>query len=189
MYGQNFGGVRIRMPINMFSGRKKPMIFEKGGAYVTVDDWYSINRRSPAMSTNSCAIIGPNKVYYSDDPAYRNRRLVYRHAGTAHYYPYDLGMVKGAHWSYEQEWRFKITALAFETQLPDDGYFNKVTLDLAAYPVEATTLSIPLDPAAIGELEVTLGPKADHAVVKQVERILAAHAPDATLTRSKIRIR
>ena len=189
MYGRNFGGVRIRLPVNMFAGRKQPMIFEKGGALLTVDGWHAISRKSPAMGTNGCSIIGPNKVYYCDDPAYRNRKLVYRHAGKAHFYPYDLGMVKGTHWSYEQEWRFKIAALAFEAQFPDDEYFNKVTLDLASYPVEPTALFIPLDPSALDELEVTLGPKADEATLKEVERVLAAYAPNASLVRSQIAIR
>lgn len=189
MYGNNFGGVRIRLPANMFTGRKEPMVFAKGGALFTVDSWHSITRQLPAMGTDSCAIIGPNKVYYSDDPAYRNRKLVYRQAGTAHFYPYDLGMVKGTHWSYEQEWRFKIAALAFEARFPDDEYFNMVTLDLKTYPVEATALLIPLAPSALDELEVTLGPKADDAALKEVERILASHAPKATLTRSQVRIR
>lgn len=189
MYGHNFGGVRIRLLANMFAGRKEPMIFEKGGAFLTVDGRYSIGRKLPAMSTVSCAIIGPNKVYYSDDPAYRSPNLVYRHAGTAYFYPYDLGMVKCTDWSYEQEWRFKIAALAFEAQFPDDEYFNKVTLDLAAYPVEANALFIPLDPFAFDELEVTLGPKADAAAIEEVQRVLAAHAPRATLARSQLRVR
>jgi hypothetical protein len=189
MYGQNFSGVRLRLPSNMFVGRKEPMIFEKGGALITAESPHSINRKSPAMSTNSCAIIGPNKIYYSDDPAYRIRPLVYRHAGTAHFYPYDLGMVKGTLWSYEQEWRFKIAALNFEAQFPDDEYFNKVTLDLEKYPVEARDLFIPLAPSAINELEVMIGPKADSATCREVERILAEHAPSAKLTRSRIQIR
>lgn len=189
MYGQNFSGVRIRLPTNMFIGRKEPVIFEKGGAVITVESWHSINRKSPAMSTNSCAIIGPNKIYYSDDPAFRNRPLVYRHAGTAHFCPHDLGMVKCTHWSYEQEWRFKIAALSFEAQFPDDEYFNKVTLDLETYPVEAEALFIPLAPLAINELEVMIGPKADSATCREVERILAEHAPSASLTHSQIQIR
>jgi len=189
MYGQNLCGVRLGLPANMFCGRKEPVIFEKGGALLTVDSCYSITRKWPAMDINSCAIIGPNKVYYSNDPAYRNRRLVYRHAGTAHLYPYDLGMVKGTHWSYEQEWRFKISALNFEGQFPDDDYFNKVTLDFAAFPVESEALFIPLDSSSLDQLVVTLGPKADDAVAKKVKRVLAEHAPKATLVPSQIHIR
>lgn len=189
MYGQNFGGVRIRLPANMFSGRNEPIVFEKGGALLMVDSWHSITRELPAMGTNSCAIIGPNKVYYSDDPAFRNRKLVYRQEGMAHFYPYDLGMAKGTHWAYEQEWRFKIAALPFEAQFPDDEYLNKVAVDLAAYPVDATALLIPLDPSTFDELEVTLGPKADDAAFGRVKSLLATHAPRATVTRSQVRIR
>lgn len=189
MYGHNFGGVRIRLPTNMFAGREESIIFEKGGALLTVDSWYSIGRKPPAMVTTGRSIIGPNKVYYSDDPAFRNRKLVYRQGGTAHFYPYDLGMVKGTHWTYEQEWRFKIAALGFEAEFPDDEYFNEVTLNLADYPVEAAALFIPLDPSVFDELEVTLGPKVDRAAANRVERVLAAHATKATLVRSTVHIR
>lgn len=189
MYGQNFSGVRIRMPSNMFVGRQKPKVLEKGGALLTTGTWHPINRKSPAISTNSREIIGPNKVFYSDDPAYRNRPLVYRHAGTAYFYPNDLGMVKGTHWEYEQEWRFKIAAFPFEGQFPDDEYFNNVALDFETYPVEAEALFIPLAPSAINELEVMIGPKADSSGRNEVERILGEHAPSATLTHSQIKIR
>jgi hypothetical protein len=150
---------------------------------------YSIVRKAPAMSTSGCAIIGPNKIWYSDDPIYRNRKLVYRKGGTAHFNPYDLGMVKGTHWAYEEEWRFKIAALSFEAQFPDDRYFNEVTLDLAAYPVESEALFIPLDPSALDELEVTIGPRCEAAVVTELRRILAEHAPRAKLVRSRVAIR
>jgi Protein of unknown function (DUF2971) len=189
MYGQNFSGVRLRLPANMFSGRKNPLIFEKGGAVIKTDTRYSITRKLPAIGTESYAIIGPNKIYYSDDPAYRSRKLVYRRAGTARFYPYDLGMVKGTQWSYEQEWRFKVAAFNFEAQFPDDEYLNKTTLDLASYPVEATALFIPLDPSAFDEMEVTIGPKADDNAIEEVKRSLAAYAPKATLVRSQILIR
>ena len=141
------------------------------------------------MVANSHVSIGPNKVYYSDDPIYRNRKLVYRHTGAADYYPHDLGMVKGTHWSYEHEWRFKIAALAFETQMPDDNYLDKVTLDFMSYPIETSALFIPLEPSALDELEVTVGPKTDNATVKAVERILTVYAPHAKLVRSHVRVR
>lgn len=189
MYGQSFCGVRLRMPANMFSGRERPKVLEKGGASLVMDSWYTITRKSPAFITNGRSILGPNKVYYSDDPIYRNRRLVYRQGEKAFFSPHDLGLVKGTHWSYEQEWRFKIAALQFETSFPDSEYFNKVALDFVEYPVEALALYIPLDPSALDELEVTIGPRADSAAIKAVERILSDHAPKAEIVRSKVRIR
>lgn len=189
MYGQNLTGVRIRLPANMFAGREKPTVFEKGGAICKFDSWYSVERQAPAMGTKGCAIIGPNKVYYSDDPAYRNRRLVYRKGGLAHLYPYDLGMVKGTDWSYEQEWRFKIASLSFECQFPDDRYFNEVTLNFSKYRVETQALFVPLDASTLDELEVTVGPKADPGAIEEIERILAGHAPRARVVQSKICVR
>lgn len=189
MYGRNFEGVRIRLPANMFSGRMSPTVLEKGGAFCSFTGQYSIERKAPAMSTSGCAIIGPNKVWYSDDPTYRNRKLVHREGGTAYFNPYDLGMVKGTYWAYEEEWRFKIATLSFETQFPDDRYFNEVTLDFTAYPVAAEALFIPLDPSALDKLEVTLGPRADATAMTELTRILAEHAPQAKLVRSQIPIR
>ncbi|NEH46384.1 DUF2971 domain-containing protein [Rhizobium leguminosarum] len=189
MYGRNFEGVRIKLPSNMFAGRESPMVFQKGGALCSFAGQYSIARKAPAMSTSGCAIIGPNKVWYSDDPNYRNRKLVYREGGTAYFDPYDLGMVKNTYWAYEEEWRFKIAALSFESQFPDDRYFNEVTLDFAGYPVETEALFIPLDTSALDELEVTLGPRAEATVMTDLERILAQDAPKAKLMRSQIPIR
>lgn len=189
MYGQGLAGVRIRLPSDMFGGRNEARVFEKGGALSTIDSWYAVERLSPAASTRGCAIIGPNMIYYSDDPAFRNRKLVHRQAGLAHVYPYDLGMVKNTHWSYEQEWRFKVSAFPFEASYPDDRYFNEVTLNLEAYPVVTQALFLPLDPSALDELEVVVGPKADAATHNDVERLLATYVPKATLVRSQIRIR
>ncbi len=189
MYGRNFEGVRIKLPSNMFAGRESPMVFEKGGAIGSFSGQYSIVRKAPAMSTSGCAIIGPNKIWYSDDPIYRNRNLVFRERGTAYFNPYDLGMVKSTYWAYEEEWRFKIAALAFESQFPDDQHFNEVTLDLVGYPVETNVLFIPLARSALDELEVTLGPRANAEAMKAVELILEKYVPRAKLTRSYIPIR
>jgi len=189
MYGQNFCGVRMRLPANMFKGRHEPIIFDKGGAITTVDESYTIVRKAPAMQTTGRAIIGPNKIYYNDDPAYRARKLVHRRGGVANYYPYDIGMVKGADWSHEEEWRFRIAALSFETQFPDDTYLNEVTLDFEEYPVETQALFVPLDESALDELEITIGPKADGTVVVDVGNMLSKFAPRADLVRSQIRIR
>jgi hypothetical protein len=165
------------------------MVFEKGGALSIVNAEWTISRAFPAMGTLGCGIIGPNKVYYSDDPAFRVKKLIYRHEGWANVFPYDLGMVKGTHWFYEQEWRFKIAAVSFEAQVPDDDYFNNVTLDLKKYPVLTECLFVPLDPSVFDEMEVTIGPKADDSAVEAVEAILSAFAPRARIVRSKVPIR
>ncbi|WP_159080037.1 DUF2971 domain-containing protein [Methyloceanibacter sp. wino2] len=189
MYGDRFCGVRMRLPANMFAGRREPVIYEKGGALTIFDGSYTILRKAPAMQTQGCAIIGPNKVYYSDDASYRSHRLVYHCGDTAAFYPYDLGMVKSTHWSYEQEWRFKIAALAFEAEYPNDKYFNEVTLDFERYPIENNALFVPLDESALADMEVTVGPKITKASADEVGDILREFAPRASLVPSQLRIR
>jgi hypothetical protein len=95
-------------------------------------------------------------------------------------------MVKGIPWLYEQEWRFKIAALSFEVQFPDDGYFNKVTLDLNRYPVVNEFILVPLDPSIFDEMAVTVGPKADYGAV---EAIISKYASRATIIQSSLAIR
>ena len=189
MYGDSFSGVRIRLPADMFSGRNKSRVYEKGGALTWFDGDYSIMRKFPAMGVSGCAIIGPNKVYYTDDASYHTRRLVYRSDGMANFYPYDLGMAKKKCWEYEQEWRFKIATHSFESQVPDDIYFNEVTIDFEKYPVITEDLFIPLDESAFDEMEITIGPKANREMILRIERIIAQYAPKSFVVPSVLRIR
>jgi len=189
MYGGDFSGVRISLPSNMFAGRNKPGVFEDGGALVTFDGSVEIQRDLPAMGGKGCAIIGPNKVYYSDDALYRRPQMIHRRRGRARVVPFDLGMVKGLDWSFEEEWRFKISLLAFSGDYPDDAYFNEVTLDLATHPVTTDHLLVPLDPSALDEMQIMLGPKAGQDVVDRVTGLLQTHAPKATLSRSERKVR
>jgi hypothetical protein len=189
MYGSAFQGVRIRLPYNMFAGRHEPMVFEEGGAIVRVDGQWEITRASPALGSLGSALIGPNKVFYSNDPQYRSRKSIRREGAIAHYLPYDLGMVKSERWSYEGEWRFKTAALPFAAQFPDDDYFNRVTIDLKKYPVQEESVFVPLDRSAFEDLEVVLGPKVGVAEARHLEKILKTQAPSASIVSSSISIR
>lgn len=189
MYGNAFEGVRYRLPANMFAGRHAPTIWEEGGATTFLDSEWKIERASPAMSTWGRVVIGPNKVYYSDDSAFRARKILYPDDGMVRYVPYDLGMVKATYWSYEEEWRFKIAAMGFEAQFPDDAYFNEITLNLEKYPVLTKFLFVPLDSSALDEMQIVIGPRAKKSTVEKVEAIVAQFAPRATIAHSKIAIR
>ena len=189
MYGDHFTGVRISLPSNMFAGRKKPNVFEDGGALLTFDGSCEIERALPAMGGKGCAIIGPNKVHYTDDVRYRRPQMVHRSRGRAQVVPFDLGMVKGLDWAFEEEWRFKISLLSFEGNYPDDAYFNEITLDLATYPVTTDHLLVPLDPSALDEMEVMVGPKADRDTVDRVAGVLRTYAPKAELILSERKVR
>lgn len=189
MYGDQLRGVRLSLPSNMFRGRKKPAVLEEGGAVSSVDDWVTIERPLPAAGVKTRMIIGPNKVVYSDDPGYRRPRMIQRRGGRGHVFPYDLGMVKGTDWAYEDEWRFKIALMSSGMAFPDDDYFNAITLDLKTYPVTTEVLFVALDPSALDELDVMVGPRADQAAVDRVMALLAAYAPNATVSRSRLNVR
>lgn len=189
MYGHQLSGVRLSLPSNMFRGREKPCVLEEGGAVSSVDDWVTIERPLPAAGVKTRMIIGPNKVVYSDDPGFRRPRMVQRRGGQAHVFPYDLGMVKGTDWAYEDEWRFKIAMMSSGMAFPDDDYFNTITLDLSTYPVTTEALFVALDPTALNELDVMVGPRADQATVDRVTAILGEHAPSATVSRSRLKVR
>ncbi|MFN4297255.1 MAG: DUF2971 domain-containing protein [Brevundimonas sp.] len=189
VYGDQMRGVRLTLPTDLFRGRPKAAVLEEGGAITSINDWFTIERPFPAMGGKGRLVIGPNKVFYSNDPAYRSPRMVHRREGQSHVYPYDLGMVKGTDWAFEDEWRFKIALMSFGAIYPDDDYFNTVTLDLKTYPVTTEALFVPLDPGALDELDVMLGPKADQTVADRVTEILAAAVPRATISRSRLKVR
>lgn len=188
MYGRDFSGVRYRMPANMFAGRQNPVVFEQGGAITNVDGEWTITRPPPAASSMSRAVIGPNKVFYSDAPQFRERTLVRTELGRAEYRPYDLGMVKGKHWHYENEWRFKTSVLPFAVPFPDDRYFREITLDLVKYPVLEEAVFVPLDKSAFADIEIVVGPKADSGVWDAANALIKKYAPGGAVISSTVSI-
>ena len=182
MYGDSFRGVRIKMPTNMFCGRDKPRVFEKGGALMSVkkaaDGTFplKVERKPPAMTLSTCGIIGPNKVHYSNEPQYRNPQIIHTEGNRAYCYTYDLGMVKSEHWSYEEEWRFKISWFNGENNVPDDPFFRSITIDLKNYPILTEQLFVPLDETVFNEVEVTKGPLMTAPDEKRLNEIMSTFA-------------
>ena len=55
-------------------------------------------------------VIGPNKIYYTDGPKFRNGACL-KHDGIQWTVQlHDLGMVKNTFWAFEEEWRYKTLA-------------------------------------------------------------------------------
>lgn len=193
MYGGRFQGVRLGLPSNMFLARHKPMVFDKGGAKLIVGDdnnlLWKIDREAPAMSTSSRGLTGPNKVHYSNDPVFRKPAIIHPEAGRVNCYTYDLGMVKSSHWSYEDEWRYKISWFPDETNWPDDDYFRNVTADLKTYPVLTEQIFVPLDPSALESLSITKGPLMSDADETRLNDIVLKFAPSSKVSDSGIPMR
>lgn len=195
MYGSQFQGIRLSMPSNMFLGRDKPSIFDKGGAKLIVGsdehdppEW-QINRKPPAMRTSGCGLTGPNKVHYSNDPVFRKSRVIHQEAGGVRCYTFDLGMVKSEHWAYEEEWRFKISWFMDEVVWPDDHFFRSVTADLNSYPVLTEQLFLTLDESVLNEIIITKGPLMPERDEERLEKIMLQYATSAVIQESEIPLR
>jgi hypothetical protein len=189
LYTPNMRGVRIKLPVNMFNGRQSPKVFERGGAYLTVSDYYyEIKRQELRMRMGGCSINGPNKVYYTDDPEYLKVRCIHKFDENHISLDFsDLGMFKKREWEYEQEWRFRIIGL-IDSVISNDE-ISKVLLDLERYPILERYIDVPLDETVFEELEITLGPKTTEAEEIIISALVEKYAPNAQIHNSGLNIR
>jgi Protein of unknown function (DUF2971) len=189
MYTPNLQGVRIKLPNNPFAGRHTPTIFEKGGTMQRISGQIKIHRENNGTGIVSGFVNGPNKIYYTDDPAYRNSPCLHDEGDRWSIQLHDLGMVKNTHWAFEEEWRFKVLATFTEAILQQPSPLSHPALDLVRYPVKEIAVFVPLDETSFDHLEVVLGPCASSGQEVIVRTMLEKYAPNATLKRSEINVR
>lgn len=189
MYTPNLQGVRIKLPNNPFAGRHKPMIFDKGGAMQRTNGKIVITRENSGLGIESYYITGPNKIYYTDDPAYRNSPCLLDEGDRWTVQLHDLGMAKNTYWAFEEEWRYKILATFSEAIVQEPNPLSHPALDLIAYPVKETAIFAPLDEAIFDDMEVVLGPCATTGQELITRSLLDKYAPNAALKRSEINVR
>jgi hypothetical protein len=130
----NMQGVRIELTNNPFAGRHGPVIFEKGGAMQRIHGEIVIDRENGGSGIKSYFITGPNKIYYTDDPKYRNGPCLLEEGDRWTVQLYDIGMVK-TYWSFEEEWRYKVLATFSEAILKGPDPTSHPALDLQRFPV------------------------------------------------------
>ena len=189
MYGGNARGVRIAMPHNPFLGRDRPKVFEKGGAQQIISARLEITRSNGGEKMTTSCISGPNKIYYTDDPKFREVKCLEEEMGEITLQLHDLGMVKNSYWAQEEEWRYKVLATMQEAKIFAKPELDSLGLNLSKSPVKQNSLFVPIDKSTFGEIEVVLGPLATSDDECRVRGILAALAPKVTLTRSAINMR
>ncbi|WP_259418033.1 DUF2971 domain-containing protein [Bacillus toyonensis] len=170
MYGDNFKGARIELPIDMFKGRNKIMVYEKGGARVRYGEMFDINRKDFPYSMRTASIFGPNKVAYVNNREVLVSKAVYEEGNNIHVNLYDLGLFKNQYWHIENEWRYKIIGLMEEGNYPNDE-FTKTILDLKSYPVVPTELFVQLDGSVLKEMKILVGPKCSEENYNKLIRI------------------
>jgi hypothetical protein len=190
-YTGNMDGVRIRLPVSMFQGRRPPFIQnDEGGLRIELEHWVEIERAGLG-SVGHTYVYGPNKIHYTNDPEYLRIPCVHEKPEGSRVYFHDLGVVKTTPWAYEQEWRYRIIGAMsdiFEREGFDEQE-RQQRLDLQTYPVITTYIDVPLDESALSAIEITLGPKCDISHATIVEALVEKFVPSATIQQSGLRIR
>jgi hypothetical protein len=189
MYTRDMDGLRIALPNNPFAGRHEPTIFEKGGAMQRIDAEIIVNRRNGGIGITSHYVTGPNKIYYTDDPSFRNGPCLVDEGDRWIVQLHDLGMVKNTYWSFEDEWRYKVLATFSEAILRQPRPSSHPALDLVTYPVAEAAVFVPLDVACLASMDVLLGPCLTSGQEVLVKALLSQYVPRASLRRSEIKVR
>jgi hypothetical protein len=189
MYTPNMQGLRIALPSNPFAGRDEPVIFEKGGAKQLITDEIAVTRDNDGPRMNTRSVSGPNKIYYTDEQAFRNGPCLLEEGDGWSVQLHDLGMVKNTHWSFEEEWRYKILAAPDELILREPRPDSQPIFDAVRFPVRETAVFAPIDPECLQRMEILLGPCVSAGQELVVSALLSCYAPAAKLRRSEINVR
>jgi len=141
------------------------------------------------MNLFTTSINGPNKIYYTDNPKFRNSPCFDLYDDKWSVQLHDLGMVKNTYWEFEQEWRYKICATMSGVSLDSLDLENDPALDLIQFPVSESALYVPLDNSSLDGIKILLAPCVTEAQELIVKSILSTYASNWQLKKSEIKIR
>lgn len=189
LYTPEMQGVRLRFPSNLFSGRKYPQIVEEGGAIQFFNGPVDILRKAPAPGITIHSLAGPNKVYYTDSEEHLIPTCINEHEGFTQVILHDLGKAKNPYWFFEEEWRFMLYATPSEIRIKRDSPSREIILDLETYPVLEKSQLIPIDPSAIDEMSILLGPRVNPAQRLLVEALRDKYCPAVEIQSSSLKVR
>lgn len=199
IYSGAMEGVRIRLPRNLFLGRCEPVQEPNNKSYQlvapeTVIDGQrrplKIEREGLSSHRDVYWTSAPQKVRYSDLPADRMLRCFEDDGDDSLFFSlHPLGLVKKKHWSFEEEWRFRIFALSAEAVITKQDNPHEIDrFDLKRYPVKTEFLDVLLDPECLRRVQVTLGPRTTAAHRIYVESLLKEYAPEGGCQPSSFRV-
>lgn len=167
MYSADMKGVRIRLLINMFKGRRNPEYETTGFPIIFVDQSIRVKRKSFGYSS---LLIGPSKVEYLKNPLNTNDCFVENEDHTVDTELLHLGLTKHDYWKFEKEWRYKIIGMPFEGKWMKDDYSKFFEVPISEH------LDLYLDETVFSEMIVQLGPKATISESTIVNLLIKEHA-------------
>lgn len=179
MYSSDMKGVRIRLPINMFKGRNHPDDTTTGFPIIHTECQLKIIRKDscfPGM------IVGPMPIKYKKK-LQKAVRCFEEKDSIVDVNLLHIGQFKHDHWSFEEEWRYKIIGMPFEGkwQKKDYDYFlNNVP--------QNQYIDVPLDDSVIKEMIIQLGPGATLAEKIIVDLLVKEYAKGAQVCDSSVKI-
>ncbi|KAB2970348.1 DUF2971 domain-containing protein [Zoogloea sp.] len=187
MYAPGGLGVRVKLPTNLFHGRCRPRMYEKGGAYIETTKFGAIERKSTKVCVNF--IYGPNKIYCTDDEKIIKSESFQEYPEQRTFHLMDAGNFKHTCWAFEDEWRYKVLATPIAVAETLDSSLIKTLTDTVENPVLSQYVDVPLDESALSEIEILLSPNRDPALLILVESVLSRYGIEKRIEESRIKIR
>jgi hypothetical protein len=211
LYTPQMKGIRIGLPPYPF----KKYNFKAGTfglkndieTYIDIEKIYHENRGAIVAEQPSLY-----EVKYTDDanrlfPEIRecNDIVAYRryletgeieNSGVGATYSFkDIGMYKRSNWSFQKEWRYKITNLPLPLKEIESNHTTQSHLEFARrienidYPAPYDKLFLSIDENYLKSLEVLLGPRMSEGEKIIVKALLNEYCPDASIKESSLKIK
>jgi len=190
-YSAQMAGVRIIMPTLMFKGRNNNHKVTRDDRYyeIQVDDFSTQIERcgKTVIALSPSCVMGPTKIRYAKSDGLHLSNVFNTHEGQL-FDLRQLGTVKIDHWSWEDEYRFRVLA-AFDYLFEEEGLKWMSPQSFVDNPVVTEFVDVPLEPTSFDEMEVVLGPRISATDEAHVRELCEVHAQKAKITRSDISIR
>ncbi len=178
MYSTDMKGVRIRLPINMFKGRRQPEKMTTSYPIIYAETPITVNR---GKGCYPCHIVGPVEVEYRDNPLL-TESCFELNKETVKVDLLPIGHSKHKHWFFEKEWRYKIIGMPFE------GNWNSTDYEYFFEVPKNDYIDVQLDESVISEMIIQMGPKASLPECIMVDLLVKEYARGARVCDSSVKI-
>jgi len=169
MYSNDMKGVRIRLPINIFQGRRLPEYESTSYPIIHTDGNIRIKLKE---LTSQGLLVGPQDVKYSNNPENTDECFTVLDDDLIKVDLLHIGLLKNFYWEYEQEWRYRIFAS------PVEGTWPKSVYDKYMEGIISKYIDLPLGENIFSELIIQLGPRATLAESLIVGALCKEYAPN-----------
>jgi hypothetical protein len=209
MYTKEMSGVRLKLPTSMFKFHTiNPDELPSGLSLVDKniipeDKKYSIKSLLPydrlhgedyfVMAPSFQESRWPCKINYTDDESLLNQELISYNSkdDKTTLTPYEIAKYKKECWAFQKEWRFRIYCHSAPPRelmktMPKEKYSVLMLKDMKSFSkgVSQKYFFLDLDPNALKNLEVVLGPKADESQKVIVNSLIEKYCPNVKLIES-----